>query len=144
MAGRGFAPQPVLQRETRTAQRVESSTKVAADGTLRGPDLPPGQWHERTVAWWETWRRSPQAQTFTATDWEVLAETALLHSTLWGGDLSVAAELRLRSAKFGATPEDRMRLKMLIESDVDKVKAAKPAMPTDRRRRLLKAVANGA
>jgi hypothetical protein len=27
-----------------------------------------------------------------------------------------AAELRLRAAKFGATPEDRMRLKLKIET----------------------------
>lgn len=67
-----------------------------------------------TLAWWETWRRSPQAATFTATDWDFLVDTALLHARFWAGDEKVAAELRLRVAKFGATPEDRARLRMQL------------------------------
>jgi hypothetical protein len=44
---------------------------------------------------------------------------------LWSGNGSVAAELRLRVAKFGATPEDRLRLRMQI-AEPDQP-AAKPA-----------------
>jgi hypothetical protein len=142
MAG-GRAPSPQLSRPNDQARREAASTKVAADGVLRGPELPDGEWHERTIAWWQTWRRSPQAQAFAETDWDVLAETALLHTRMWNGEVSIAPELRLRVAKFGATVEDRLRLRMLIQSDIDEVKTAKPAMATDRRRRLLKAVADG-
>jgi hypothetical protein len=142
MAG-GRAPSPQLSRPNDQARREAASTKVAADGVLRGPELPDGEWHERTLAWWQTWRRSPQAQAFAETDWDVLAETALLHTRMWNGEVSIAPELRLRVAKFGATVEDRLRLKMLIQSDIDEVKTAKPVMATDRRRRLLKAVADG-
>jgi hypothetical protein len=142
MAG-GRAPSPQLSRPNDQARREAASTKVAADGVLRGPELPDGEWHERTLAWWQTWRRSPQAQAFAETDWDVLAETALLHTRMWNGQVSIAPELRLRVAKFGATVEDRLRLKMLIQSDIDEVKTAKPVMATDRRRRLLKAVADG-
>lgn len=42
-------------------------------------------------------------------------DTALLHAELWSGNGAVASELRLRVAKFGATPEDRARLRMSIE-----------------------------
>jgi hypothetical protein len=143
MAGRGPAPKPVLQRESRTAARQAQTLSLEADGTLRGPDLPEGDWHPHTLAWWDTWRRSGQAKVFAPTDWDVLAETALLHTRLWNGETSVAAELRLRVAKFGATVEDRQRLKMSVDADAEAAAADKPAMPADRRRRLM-SVVNGA
>jgi hypothetical protein len=96
-------------------------TIVASDDELRGPDLPIDvlpdreQWHPRTRDWWRTWRRSAQAQTFTATDWDFLIDTALMHHTMWSrGRWEFAGELRLRAAKFGATPEDRQRLRMQV------------------------------
>jgi hypothetical protein len=86
--------------------------------------LPDGEeWHPRTKAWWDTWRRSAQAQTFTATDWDFLLDTALMHHTMWAkARWEFAAELRLRAAKFGATPEDRMRLKIEVEGPGEKQK----------------------
>jgi hypothetical protein len=67
------------------------------------------------------------AQTFTPADWDFLLETAVLHALFWDGDRSVASELRLRVAKFGATPEDRLRLKLEIYQDQDQGDAAEPA-----------------
>lgn len=142
MAGRGPAPKPVLQRESRTVAREESATRVASDGVLRGPGLPEGDWPAQTVAWWETWRVSPLAQTFGATDWDFLLDSALLHAELWRGNLSVAAELRLRVAKFGATPEDRLRLKVVVDAEVGAAREVPRRTESDRRRRLLKAVAD--
>jgi hypothetical protein len=133
----------VLARESRTKAREESSTKVAADGAVRGPDLPSGSWPDQTVSWWQTWRTSPMAQTFGPTDWDFLLDTALLHAEMWSGNLSVAGELRIRMAKFGATPEDRLRLKIIVDTEVDQVKETSRAIPTDRKRRLLKAVGDG-
>lgn len=143
MAGRGPAPKPVLQRESRTQARSDAATKLTADGGLRGPDLPDGTWHPRTLEWWDTWRRSAQAQAMTPTDWDSLMETALLHTELWSGDTKVAAELRLRVAKFGATIEDRMRLKMQVDAEIGAAAPMAPVVRDDRRRRLLKAVGNG-
>src|SRR5699024_12788680 len=55
----------------------------------------------------------PQAEHFGSTDWSFLLDTAILHANLWvNGDTTVLPELRLRVAKFGATPEDRARLRM--------------------------------
>jgi hypothetical protein len=96
-------------------------------------------WSERTQAWWATWRRSPLAVTFIDADWDFLLDTALLHNELWSGSPGVAAELRLRVAKFGATPEDRMRLRIAIDDDVKH--APKPQRVSgDRRERLLAVV----
>lgn len=137
MAGRGPAPKepekrarrnrdttPKIELERKPAARSRrSSTKTDTSTTAstkkpkppnlpaRGPlDLP---WPSRTVAWWKTWQESPQAEHFTSTDWDFLLDTAALHAALWGrGDTKAAAELRLRVAKFGATVEDRARLRM--------------------------------
>lgn len=69
-------------------------------------------WPAATKRWWQTWGEAAQAETFTATDWDFLLETALIHAAVWNGDLRQAPELRLRVAKFGATAEDRARLRM--------------------------------
>ena len=42
-------------------------------------------------------------------------DTALLHHVMWTkGRWEFASEVRIRVAKFGATPEDRMRLRQDI------------------------------
>lgn len=139
MAGRGPAPKAVRTRPNDTARRQAEMTTLAADGELRGPELPAGPWHERTVAWWDTWRRSALAVAFTATDWDFLLDTALLHSRMWEGEAGLAGELRLRAAKFGATPEDRLRLRVQVDAEVEAAPKARP-MSTDRRKRLLAVV----
>lgn len=70
------------------------------------------RWPARTVEWWAMWGSSPLAAEFTATDWSELMDTAVIHARFWSGDVKQAAELRLRVAKFGATPEDRARLRI--------------------------------
>lgn len=112
MAGRGPAPKDPSRRARRNDDGV-TRTRLPLVRAAQ-PDLPQGadRWPARTREWWQTWRESPIAADFTAVDWEFLLETALLHARFWGGDSSVAGELRLRVAKFGATPEDRMRLRI--------------------------------
>jgi len=77
------------------------------------PELPEDfPWPARTVAWWATWRDATGADTFTATDWDFLLDTALIHADVWGNwNLDRLPELRQRVAKFGATPADRAALK---------------------------------
>jgi hypothetical protein len=138
MAGKGPAPKSPEQRRRRNVDPIPTQT-IAQDGVLRGPDLPSGYpWHSQTFRWWDTWRKSAQAATFTDTDWDFLIDTALLHSSYWNGD-NVGAELRLRVSKFGATPEDRMRLRLQIDSEAEGVKSNK-AVTDQRRLHLLKVV----
>lgn len=139
MAGRGPAPKGTSSRARDEKRRVAPELVVESDDEVRGPDLPESMdWPAQTRAWWETWRESPQAQAYTATDWDYLMDTALLHAELWTGNGAVAAELRLRVAKFGATPEDRQRLKMQIVDPAEKPKARKTS--SARRSSLLKVV----
>jgi len=91
--------------------------------------------------WWQHWRESPQAQTWLATDWSCLLDTALLHADFWLGDRSVEAGLRLRVAKFGATPEDRLRLRIAVGETAEKAQPAPGAMLTaNRKARMLAAI----
>ena len=146
MAGRGPAPKGTRARPRDQRRDEEKLTIVEPDDTLRGPDLPESfEWPAATVKWWETWRAAPQAQTFTDTDWSFLLDTAVMHAEFWLGNRALAAELRLRVAKFGATPEDRARLHMSIGEP--KGGKAVPKLQTKpaaaRRERLLKAVGDG-
>lgn len=144
MAGRGFAPKATHARARDTKRRTADVQRVEDDGELRGPLLPEGvlpddeDWHPRTRQWWDTWRRSAQAQVFIDTDWDFLLDTALLHHVMWTkGRWEFASEVRLRAAKYGATPEDRMRLKLQIDTPADKPAPAEtPRSTSDRRKNL--------
>lgn len=148
MAGRGPAPgsgaKPADQRRRRNAD--PPMTLVTADGTEHGPELPDThEWPPATLAWWKTWRTCAQASTFTDTDWSFLLDTAVLHAEFWLGNRALAGELRLRAAKFGATPEDRARLKIEVGDPNAPPKSGSTARlqtkaSQNRRERLLKAV----
>lgn len=141
MPGRGRPPSDKpMSRERDTARRQAEFTKVAEDGELRGPDLPEGVWHERTIAWYDTWRRSPMAQTFIGADWDFLIDTALLHTEMWNGSPGLAAEIRLRVGKLAGTPEDRLRLRLEVETEAKQ--ATKAASMTDDRKARLVAIVN--
>lgn len=140
MAGRGPAPKAPEDRVRRNADTVPT-TEVVADGALHGPSLPARplfiighgedaeairEWPDETLAWWDTWRRSPQAAAFSDTDWSFLIDTARLHGEFWYGETRHAAELRLRVAKFGATLEDRLRLRLSVTTPEPSPARSKP------------------
>jgi hypothetical protein len=122
MAGLGPPPKDPSKRARRN--KDPQAQTILRFEQAEAPDLPDFRinsgedglvefvWPERTQEWWDTWRASPQAEHFSSTDWEFLLDTALIHAKVWSGDLSAAPELRLRVAKFGATMEDRARLRM--------------------------------
>jgi hypothetical protein len=115
MGARG--PKPA---ESHTRSRNDKKTiQLVKDGKTRGIALPQLRingrvvaWHPRTVAWWNAWRKSPQAlRMMTEPDWQYLLVTARVHHEFWSsGRWELAAELRLREKEFGATPEARARL----------------------------------
>ena len=78
-------------------------------------------WPKVTRSWWRMWAESPLSADYTDTDWSFLMDTALIHARYWLGDVRLGPELRLRVAKFGATPEDRARLRITfaVAEDVE-------------------------
>lgn len=119
MPGQGPPPKqnPLGHRRHRTVEPLRH------DGVLRGPELPPeapdGEpWHPMTVDWWATWRGSAQSQLFCDVDWMQLLDTAAIHHLLWAhGRPELAHEVRLRAAKFGETPVDRLRLRITVDGE---------------------------
>jgi hypothetical protein len=72
------------------------------------------------------WRDAPQAEHFMATDWDFPARHGSDAHAMWSkGQWTFAAEVRLRVAKYGATPEDRARLRMHF-ADADEKDAKRP------------------
>ena len=159
MSGRGTAPKPPEQRARRNKDVVplkalplivEKQPKLprfqiktwvqTADGPVEKTEM--YRWSPRTVEWWRMWSASALSRDFTANDWSELLDTALIHSQYWKGDLKLAAELRLRTAKFGATPEDRARLRITfaqaVEAEVDATKKVMSAR--DRAQGVRKAI----
>jgi len=136
MAGPGMAPKPPDKR-VRTNKDPIPHTKLEFHRAQQ-PPLPPERpgglsWPAQTQVWWANWGASAQAQLMTSTDWDVMLETALLHARVWGdGEVTVMAELRLRVAKFGATPEDRARLRMFFADADEKDSKRKPDGATAR------------
>jgi hypothetical protein len=126
MAGMGPQPKDPRKRARVNKDQIPTTVLSSSFDSCPQPSLPRGKWPARTRAWWKTWGGAAQAELFTATDWEFLMDTATLHAALWDGNLSVAPELRLRVAKFGATMEDRARLRIQFAA-ADDADAKRPA-----------------
>jgi hypothetical protein len=121
MAGVGKAPKPIAKRAGHSKDPV--AMRILPRFLADQPELPeflvesddglePFRWPDHTRTWWQMWADSPLSLDFTSTDWSELLDTALLHARVWSGELRWLPELRLRTAKFGATPEDRARLRI--------------------------------
>jgi hypothetical protein len=153
MAGNGPPPKDPRRRARRNADPNPTTTlrrdkvtppKLPAEGPHGLP------WPAATRSWFDRWKASPQAAEFSATDWDFLLDTAVLHAALWRGDTKAAPELRLRVAKFGATVEDRARLRMTFaaadEADAKRARGGKAATQSKAKSRFgdLRLVEGGA
>lgn len=143
MAGRGPAPKDPSRRAR--ANKDPVPLRVVRAEKVSQPDLPTFEveqdgelvefrWPARTREWWQMWRDSPLSSDFTSTDWSELLDTAVLHARYWRGDVKLAGELRLRVAKFGATPEDRARLRITF-AQADEAEERLPSRESARERR---------
>ena len=142
MAGKGPAPKDPSRRVRRNGRAVDTvlgvktapqpplpefEVAVVRDGVMT---MEPFRWPAQTVAWWRMWAESELAKDFTAVDWSFLLDTALMHHAMWSkGQWTLAAEVRLRVAKFGATPEDRARLRITF-ADADEKDEKRSARST--------------
>lgn len=87
----------------------EFEVEVKRDGELVTAEF---EWPTQTRVWWRMLAAHPLLHEFTEMDWSYLLDTARLHASFWMGRLDLASELRLREAKYGFTPEDRLRLRI--------------------------------
>ncbi|MFF4245236.1 hypothetical protein ACFYY2_12265 [Streptomyces sp. NPDC001822] len=123
---RGPKPKENAQRRNKHeyAQTLSSST-------TEGRALPPGLGIKTAGArrFWRTWATSPQAGNWAETDWAELEITVKLTDAFYGGDVKLAGEIRQRVAKWGATTEDRARLRMSLEDTEDQDQGDVPDSP---------------
>jgi hypothetical protein len=145
MAGRGPAPKDPSRRAGHT--RDAHGLRVIEASPSAQPSLPEAvaivsrngreefPLPDATRVWWQMWADSPLATEFTANDWSELLDTAIIHARFWLGEVKLAGELRLRVAKFGATPEDRARLRITF-AQADQAEDRRPA-PSGRVRKPL-------
>src|SRR5678816_252766 len=153
MVYKGIPPKDEGDRVNRIPKRFDK-TLIEADEeeVLRGIPLPPTApqgvpWSVQTQAWWDNWRKSPQAKLMGPTDWDFLLDTAVMHndiwreprinphatqgqSKLWDGlsptaKSQFAAEIRQRVAQFGATWADRQKLQLQIQTPASDEEAEK-------------------
>jgi hypothetical protein len=115
------APKPDEQRRRRNAP-AHGETVVTRDGTVHGEplsDLSPGvNWSPSVVAWYERWRRMPQAALFEATDWGRLAMLAPIVEAYYRRPSAAAlGEIRMSEERLGATIVDRLRARIRIDAD---------------------------
>jgi hypothetical protein len=125
---RGPKPKENAQRRNKHehAQTLSSST-------TEGRALPPGLGIKSAGArrFWRTWATSPQAGAWAETDWAELEITVKLVDAFYQGDVKLAGEIRQRVAKWGATTEDRARLRMSLEDPEDQADETAAAEPTN-------------
>ena len=153
MAGNGPAPKDPAKR-ARTNKDVAPVRYITPARTVEKPDLPefevevrpkdgephmvPFHWPTATRGWWDLLDYHPLVNEFFDTDWSYLLDTARIHAAFWGGNLSLAGELRLREAKYGFTPEDRAKLRIFTataaESEVSAHTAVEKAVSSARDR----------
>ena len=124
------ARKPKSQRARQNADTIQQIELVFEPG--EPPELPTiyvdpeGELHELkwsplTTDWWNNWREAPQAAVFSQSDWQSLLTTAFVADKFFRTfEVKYAAELRQREAAFGATPLDRLRLRMSWREDQER------------------------
>lgn len=139
MAGRGPRPKPADRRARTNKDPVP--TRIVEASALEPAELPMDllpdgeEWHPATLRWWARWCESPLAQNLPAVDWSELEACAVLHHEFMRKrSFTLGSELRLRMAKWGATPEDRARLRITI-ADADAKDEKRPVASSSRDRR---------
>jgi len=92
------------------------------DGATRGPSLEDAtgrdDWDADVRRWYDGWRRAPQAQVFTSTDWARLALLApLVERYFEDPKPTTMAEIRQNEERLGATHTDRLRARIAVAND---------------------------
>jgi hypothetical protein len=106
-------------KENAVRRNKHEHAQTLNSATTEGRALPPGLGIKSAGArrFWRTWATSPQAGAWIETDWAELEITVKLVDAFYQGDTKLAGEIRQRVSKWGATTEDRARLRMSVETD---------------------------
>ena len=112
------SPKPKNERHRR-GNPAHNVVEIVPDDVVRGPELDEltlsSDWSVYTLKWYETWRKSPQAQLFENTDWQRLGMLAFIVERFQlRPAASAMMEIRMSEERLGATVTDRLRARMLV------------------------------
>ncbi|MEU5187007.1 hypothetical protein AB0G83_07605 [Streptomyces klenkii] len=136
---RGPAPKPNARRRNQNHALGEHELTPAAG---EGRALPKALGIQSSGAkrFWRTWSTAPQTQHWLETDWAELEITTRLVDAFFQGETRLAGEIRQRVGRWGATTEDRARLRMDFDQQAQEqaAQAAKEAATADMDAELFK------
>ncbi|MFF8629674.1 phage terminase small subunit [Streptomyces werraensis] len=120
-------------KENAVRRNKHPHSQTLSAGATEGRALPPGLGIRTAGAkrFWKTWATSPQAAEWAETDWAELEITTKLVDEFYAGETKLAGEIRQRVAKWGATVEDRARLRMSITKDPEETPEEVSPEPTE-------------
>ncbi|WP_424214793.1 hypothetical protein ACN20G_23495 [Streptomyces sp. BI20] len=117
-ARRGPAPKPGAVRRNKDHALGSKQLSGAAGA---GRELPKalGITTGGAKRFWKTWATAPQTHDWMETDWAELEIVCKLVDAFFLGEMKHAGEIRQRVGKWGATTEDRARLRMSFDKAVE-------------------------
>lgn len=126
---------PEGQRRRRNTP-THGETVLPRSDELRGPELAEltgGRvFGPEVLAWYDVWRRSPQAAVFESTDWLRLAMLApIVEAHFRRPSAAALGEIRMNEERLGATFVDRMRACLRVADEDDDQGAELPPGVTD-------------
>lgn len=107
-------------------RRNKKKTEELNGNAIAAPPLPDREeYSTNTLAWWDQWATSQQAEVFMPSDWMRLIMLAPLVEQYWLDPKGTTlAEIRLNEERLGATVRDRQNLRMVFK-DNDKQEVSK-------------------
>lgn len=81
------------------------------------PELPEGEWSERTKNAWQMWREDPATGQLTKAGIAAAIDAIYLYEEFVQGETKLAAELRLRMDGLGLTPKGKRDLRWRTKQD---------------------------
>ncbi|MCZ0976190.1 hypothetical protein O1L55_42825 [Streptomyces albulus] len=134
---RGPAPKPNARRRNTDHALGEHGLSLSAG---EGRALPKSLGVETGGAkrFWKTWAAAPQTEHWLETDWTELELTTRLVDAFYQGNFRLAGEIRQRVGRWGATTEDRARLRMNFVQQAEQEAAQATRDSTDLDEELFK------
>ncbi|MER5441137.1 hypothetical protein [Streptomyces sp. NPDC002790] len=138
-ARRGPAPSPNSRRRN-TDHALGDHSLTLSSGESRALPKALAITSGGAKRFWKTWASAPQTEHWLETDWAELELTTKLVDAFYQGDVKLAGEIRQRVGKWGATTEDRARLRMNFDKQAEEEaqKAAQEASTSSMDEELFK------
>jgi hypothetical protein len=122
MAGRGPAPKDPNKRARKNSDPIPlrvvhkdpATQPELADLLGETNPLTGGPWHQATLRFWQHLAEFPTTTNLQDAQWSSLARAMMIDDAMVSGETKLAAESRLRLAKYGIDPDDLARLRIQI------------------------------